>query len=688
MVKSKEKNKIFFTLLVIALIFIANSNKVKASDEINFKRLYGKERYETSASICSGGWDTSEYAVLASGEGFADALSAAPLAKKYDAPIILTGKNKLNDNAKDQLKKLDTKEVIIVGGPGSISENIVTELKNLGIKVNRIYGEDRYKTSLKIAKEIGVKNGVVITNGLGFADALAMAPIAASKQMPILLTPSDKLTSDTKAFLNKNSYNKSYVLGGTATVSDYIKNSLKNPTRLSGIDRFQTNIAILNHFKEDLNLDEVYMASGNGYADALSGSVLAGKNKSPIILINDNINKSTKEFINTNKSNFKNVTIFGGEGVVKEPTISSLFGAFKSGETRSDTKKISAERLDRSYLKDYHMELSEQGKLDIDYDINNFMRFDLILLDEKGNEIIKKSYNDLKQNHSIHNTYNDIRLPKGKYIIRVHAFNMNGTYTIKAKYTQEGEGFEKEFNNDLKTANIIKPNKSIIGSINSYNDVDYYKFTLNEKGNLKINLKHSQYGRYGFKVSLLDENNKSITEFISGGENINSYSNKLRLSKGTYFVKVEYERWHDEALPYELNLVYNVEGENYESEPNDYIQDANYIKCNKEYIGNIQSIDDRDYYKINLNSDSKITINFKHDESYGKWTIYLCDKDNNIIKRFKSYGFEVNKDFDSVELKSGEYYVSVEGRDDSDYIINVKQEAPDKPDSVNKNISK
>ncbi|EKN42606.1 cell surface protein, partial [Clostridium botulinum CFSAN001627] len=197
MVKSKEKNKIFFTLLAITLIFIVNSNKVKANDEINFERLDGKGRYETSASICSGGWDTSEYAVLASGEGFADALSAAPLAKKYDAPIILTGKNKLNDNAKDQLKKLDTKEVIIVGGPGSISEDIVTELKDLGIKVNRIYGEDRYKTSLKIAKEIGVKNGVVVTNGLGFADALAMAPIAASKQMPILLTPSDKLTSDT-----------------------------------------------------------------------------------------------------------------------------------------------------------------------------------------------------------------------------------------------------------------------------------------------------------------------------------------------------------------------------------------------------------------------------------------------------------------------------------------------------------
>lgn len=56
----------------------------------------------------------------------------------------------------------------------------------------------------------------------------------------------------------------------------------------------------------------------------------------------------------------------------------------------------------------------------------------------------------MKNNKSIHDNYNDIRLPKGKYIVRVHAFNMDGTYTIKAKYTQEGEGFEKESNNDIK----------------------------------------------------------------------------------------------------------------------------------------------------------------------------------------------------------------------------------------------
>ncbi len=657
-------------MLAIGLTFVINSNKVKAEDDINFKRLYGKGRYETSASICSDGWKVSDYAIIASGEGFADALSAAPLAKKYNAPILLTEKNQLNNDVKNELKNLQVKNVIIVGGSGTISKNVETELKNLGINIDRIFGDDRYKTSLKIAEKIGLNNGVVVTNGLGYADALAMASIAATKQMPIILTPSDKLTSDTMEFLNKNSYDKSYVLGGSAVVSDNIKNSLKNSTRLSGDDRYKTNVAILNHFKQDLNLKDVYIASGNGYADALSGSALASKNKSPIILMNESANKSTQDFVNENKSNFKNVTIFGGEGAVKELSVNKLFGTFKPGEIISDTQKVTSEFY-KPYIKDYQIDLPQQGKLDIEYDINNFRYFDLFIIDDKGNEIMKISKDNWRGKEKLHENYNDIRLPKGKYKIRVNLRDMDGIYTIKTKYTPEGEGFEKEFNNSLQTANVILPNKEIIGSIPNYKDVDYYKFTLNEKGSLKLNLKHNQYDSYGFNVTLLDENNKLITEFTSDGDEINSYSNKVRLPKGTYFVKISHLLGDEEPLSYKLNLIYNAENENYESEPNNYVQDANYIQCNKQYTGNIQSYNDKDYYKVHLDSDSKIKINFKHNQTDKNWRIYLYDKDNKQMKELWSEGNEINKTFDPVELKSGDYYVLVVGSDDSDYSINL-----------------
>lgn len=51
-----------------------------------FTRLGRLDRYETSAQIAAKGWGKSDYAVIANGENFPGALSAAPLAKKHNAP--------------------------------------------------------------------------------------------------------------------------------------------------------------------------------------------------------------------------------------------------------------------------------------------------------------------------------------------------------------------------------------------------------------------------------------------------------------------------------------------------------------------------------------------------------------------------------------------------------------------------
>jgi putative cell wall-binding protein len=59
---------------------------------------------------------------------------------------------------------------------------------------------------------------------------------------------------------------------------------LSNPTRLSGLDRYQTAVTI----SEQLNsgtISDVIIASGENFPDALSASVLAGKLKAPILLI-------------------------------------------------------------------------------------------------------------------------------------------------------------------------------------------------------------------------------------------------------------------------------------------------------------------------------------------------------------------------------------------------------------------
>lgn len=95
------------------------------------KRIAGTNRYETSEKIAEE-FGKSDVVVLASGTNFADALAAAPLAKKMNAPIVLVKKDSLSENAKKLVNS--AKKVYVIGGENTISNKLVDEIK--GKKVN------------------------------------------------------------------------------------------------------------------------------------------------------------------------------------------------------------------------------------------------------------------------------------------------------------------------------------------------------------------------------------------------------------------------------------------------------------------------------------------------------------------------------------------------------------------------
>ena len=89
------------------------------------KRVSGKDRYETALEIAKLSFDKNNNAILASGEVFADSLSAVSLTKKHNAPIVLTQSDSLTENAK---KYLNGKNVFIVGGEKTVAKNILTNI--------------------------------------------------------------------------------------------------------------------------------------------------------------------------------------------------------------------------------------------------------------------------------------------------------------------------------------------------------------------------------------------------------------------------------------------------------------------------------------------------------------------------------------------------------------------------------
>ncbi|AWI05061.1 alpha/beta fold hydrolase [Clostridium drakei] len=324
------------------------SSSVYADENISVKRLSGNDRYETSANIASyyeGGQLNS--VIVTSGNGFADALSSSCIQGFWGSPVMLVGDNIQNSSKtisyiENHLKKDGT--IYILGGEASVNSGFDKYFKGKGFnKIIRLGGNDRYETNIKIVNQANVREGtpIVIANGDNFPDALSISSIAAYKGYPIFITPFNNLPSKTEEKIKEIKPSKIYVIGGSSSISSGIEDKLKqiskDVARIQGKDRYETSMNICKYFDE--NLDNVIIASGEAFPDALSGTALSAKLKAPIVITDGNNISSVKEYIKNRK--FKNVIILGGEGSVSKSVQNAL--SFGGDTNSSKDLKVKAE---------------------------------------------------------------------------------------------------------------------------------------------------------------------------------------------------------------------------------------------------------------------------------------------------------------------------------------------------------
>ncbi|WP_052504599.1 cell wall-binding repeat-containing protein [Rossellomorea aquimaris] len=268
------------TGITILLIILAFSLVKLDTAKANVNRISGENRFDTAVQISLWGWDQSDTVVLANGQTFPDALAGGPLAYKMGAPILLTYKNRLPSETREEIQRLQAKRIYILGGTGAIDATIETELKKNDIEITRVGGDDRFQTAAKIASYLPSKKAIV-ANGRNFPDALAVAPYAAKHGIPIVLTETNSLPSSTLKVTEQKL--ETILVGGNGVISANIESKLPDTIRYGGIDRYETAKNII----EGLTMGEnkAYVATGTNFADALSGSVLAAKENAPILLV-------------------------------------------------------------------------------------------------------------------------------------------------------------------------------------------------------------------------------------------------------------------------------------------------------------------------------------------------------------------------------------------------------------------
>lgn len=290
-------------------------------------RISGDTRYDTAYKNADAlkkqlGLEMFDSAVVACGTNYPDALSSAYLAKVKNAPLLLSEAREVNGTV-DYIRKNVTKgkTVYLVGGADVLPEQIKTILGS-DYDVKRLEGEDRFLTNLAVLKEANVNNEeVMICSGLGYADALS----AAATGKPVMLV-GKALTKEQKAYLAGINPAKFYIVGGSDVVSDRVKaelETMRSVERISGEDRYETALNVAKKFF-DMTSSTVVIATGDGFADGLVGSVTAIANNAPLLLANRNNIKGVAEFVK--ETGAKRSIVMGGADVISNEAVKVMMG--------------------------------------------------------------------------------------------------------------------------------------------------------------------------------------------------------------------------------------------------------------------------------------------------------------------------------------------------------------------------
>lgn len=190
---------------------------------VSAERAAGRTRIDTAIAVAqrvlSG--TAASTALLARAAGtagddtraFADSIAAGGWAAAERWPVLLSESERLSAATADHIRAAGYRRVIVIGGPGALSDRVVADLAGLGVTVERIAGPTRHHTAAAIAAARGLTDlnrlsHVIVVDGVSadaWAAGLAAATFSAQRSAPVLLAGGDALPSATVSALTPGS---------------------------------------------------------------------------------------------------------------------------------------------------------------------------------------------------------------------------------------------------------------------------------------------------------------------------------------------------------------------------------------------------------------------------------------------------------------------------------------------------
>ena len=300
------------------------------------KRIAGNTAEDTMQQIVQTAFpDPVKEVVLATSESYWDALSANSLAGSLNAPVLLTHHNQLPAQTIAELKRLKTSKVVVCGGENAISNDVVAQLKDLNIEVERVAGQMASDTANDIAQKLANTDTAVVTTSWGYEDALSAASFAYAKKAPIFLANYNSATLDASSIqtMKDKGVKKVYIVGGASVVSPEVEAQLSaagiTVERIAGETAYDTSAKLATKLIAlGMSANNMAIATGWGYTDALAGAALCGKQNSVMVLADNTNQTAINDVVAANKNAIQNYYIFGGTSVVGDGATDALKGVF------------------------------------------------------------------------------------------------------------------------------------------------------------------------------------------------------------------------------------------------------------------------------------------------------------------------------------------------------------------------
>jgi putative cell wall-binding protein len=315
---------------VVAVLAVAGSLMVApgaAQAATEPVRLGGADRYAVSALVSAENFSPQTPVVfVASGAVYADALSASAAAGAVGGPVLLVTASGIPAEVAAELRRLEPEKIIVVGGEATVGAAAFDALREYADQVERIGGSDRYEVSINISAAAfpAPRAAVYVASGEVFPDALSGSAAAGRDKGPVILTPGASAPAEVLAEVARLRPASIVLLGGENTVSATVEEQLGGIApviRRAGDDRFEVSVAASAGFAP--NIETVFVASGEVFPDALSGSAAAIRGKAPVLLVKSGeIPESIG--IELLRLRPRNIVVLGGPASVSDTLVTAL----------------------------------------------------------------------------------------------------------------------------------------------------------------------------------------------------------------------------------------------------------------------------------------------------------------------------------------------------------------------------